>query len=83
MVEEDTACPDVLVQIAESNEVRTGRQIDLGVRLLEPLMLMVMARLTVVILLSLLFLELQKSVFPKSMDRIGIEKTGLGSRATY
>ena len=44
----------VLVQIADSNEARTGRQIDLAVRLLEPVMLMVMAVVVLLIAMALL-----------------------------
>ena len=43
VAEESNSLETVLVQIADSNEARTGRQVDLGVRLLEPLMLMGMA----------------------------------------
>ena len=44
----------VLVQIADSNEARTGRQVDLGVRLLEPMMLLVMAGIVLFIAIALL-----------------------------
>jgi general secretion pathway protein F/type IV pilus assembly protein PilC len=54
VAEESNNLETVLVQIADSNEARTGRQIDLGVRLLEPLMLMFMASLVLVIAVALL-----------------------------
>jgi len=54
VAEESNNLENVLVQIADSNEARTGRQIDLGVRLLEPLMLMVMAGIVLVIAIALL-----------------------------
>ncbi|HOB75535.1 MAG TPA: type II secretion system F family protein [Phycisphaerae bacterium] len=54
VAEESNSLETVLVQIADSNEVRTGRKIDLGVRLLEPLMLMFMAGIVMVIALALL-----------------------------
>ncbi len=54
VAEESNNLETVLVQIADSNEARTGRQIDLGVRLLEPMMLMVMAGIVLVIAIALL-----------------------------
>lgn len=54
VAEESNNLETVLVQIADSNEARTGRQIDLGVRLLEPLMLLVMASFVLVIAIALL-----------------------------
>lgn len=54
VAEESNSLETVLVQIADSNEVRTGRKIDLGVRLLEPLMLMFMAGIVAVIAVALL-----------------------------
>ncbi|NLX12233.1 MAG: type II secretion system F family protein [Phycisphaerales bacterium] len=54
VAEESNNLENVLVQIAESNEARTGRQIDLGVRMLEPLMLMVMAIFVAFIAIGLL-----------------------------
>jgi general secretion pathway protein F/type IV pilus assembly protein PilC len=54
VAEESNTMDTVLVQIAESNEARTARQIDLGVRLLEPLMLMLMAVMVLVIAMALL-----------------------------
>jgi general secretion pathway protein F/type IV pilus assembly protein PilC len=43
-----------LVQIAESNEVRTARQIDLGVRVLEPVLLTFMAGVVFCVMMALL-----------------------------
>lgn len=54
VAEESNNLETVLVQIADSNEARTGRQIDLGVRLLEPIMLLVMASFVLVIAIALL-----------------------------
>ncbi len=54
VAEESNNLESVLVQIADSNEARTARQIDLGVRLLEPLMLVVMACMVLVIAVALL-----------------------------
>jgi len=54
VAEESNNLETVLVQIADSNEARTARQIDLGVRLLEPLMLMFMASVVLVIAVALL-----------------------------
>jgi general secretion pathway protein F/type IV pilus assembly protein PilC len=44
----------VLVQISEGLEKRTTRQLDLFVRLLEPMMLLVMAGITLVVVAGLL-----------------------------
>lgn len=54
VAEESNNLEGVLVQIADSNEARTARQIDLGVRLLEPLMLVVMAVAVLIIAIALL-----------------------------
>ena len=54
VAEESNSLDSVLVQIADSNEARTARQIDLAVRLLEPFMLMVMAGMVLVIAVALL-----------------------------
>jgi general secretion pathway protein F/type IV pilus assembly protein PilC len=54
VAEESNNLDQVLVQIADSNEVRTARQIDLAVRLLEPVLLLVMAGVVLVIALALL-----------------------------
>ena len=44
----------VLVDIANALEKRTGRQLDLFVRLLEPVMLLVMALVTLLVVAGLL-----------------------------
>lgn len=54
VAEESNSLESVLVQIADSNEARTGRKIDLGVRLLEPFMLMLMAGVVMIIAVALL-----------------------------
>ncbi|GMU24086.1 MAG: pilus assembly protein PilC [Phycisphaerae bacterium] len=54
VAEESNSLETVLVQIADSNETRTARQIDLGVRLIEPLMLMLMAGIVLIIAVALL-----------------------------
>ncbi|MCA9030264.1 MAG: type II secretion system F family protein, partial [Planctomycetaceae bacterium] len=45
---------DVLIDIADNLERRTNRELDLAVRLLEPLMLMVMASVVLFIIVALL-----------------------------
>ncbi len=52
--EESNNLDKVLVDIAETLEKRTTRNLDLFVRLLEPLMLLVMAGVTLVVVLALL-----------------------------
>ena len=52
--EESNNLDKVLVGIAEALEKRTTRNLDLFVRLLEPLMLLVMAAVTLVVVLALL-----------------------------
>jgi len=54
VAEESNNLEVVLVQIADANEVRTARQVDLAVRVLEPLLLVGMALNVMVILLALL-----------------------------
>ena len=54
VAEESNNLETVLVQIAETNETRTARQIDLGVRVLEPILLVVMASLVFCILVAIL-----------------------------
>jgi general secretion pathway protein F/type IV pilus assembly protein PilC len=52
--EESNNLETVLLGISESLEKRTSRQLDLFVRLLEPMMLMVMAAVTLVVVVGLL-----------------------------
>lgn len=54
VAEESNNLETVLVQVADSNEARTARLIDLGVRLLEPAMLLIMAVMVLVIAVALL-----------------------------
>lgn len=62
--EESNSLEKVLVNIADSTERRTTRQLDLLVRLLEPVMLLIMAAVTLVVVLALLmpFLNMGKMV---------------------
>ncbi|MBL8878237.1 MAG: type II secretion system F family protein [Phycisphaerales bacterium] len=59
VAEESNTLEKVLIEIAESNEARTARQIDLAVRMLEPLMLLMMAALVGFIAVALLVPILQ------------------------
>jgi type II secretory pathway component PulF len=52
--EESNSLDTVLVEIADGLEKRTGRQLDLFVRLLEPVMLLVMAAVTLLVVAGLL-----------------------------
>ena len=54
VAEESNNLENVLVTIADSYEARTARSIDLMVRLLEPLMLLVMAGVTLIVVAGLL-----------------------------
>ncbi len=54
VAEESNNLENVLVQIADTNEARTARQIDLGVRVLEPVLLGVMALLVACLAFALL-----------------------------
>src|SRR5262249_1614857 len=54
VAEESNNLENVLVGIADSLEKRTSRQLELFVRLLEPLMLLVMAGVTLVVVTGLL-----------------------------
>lgn len=54
VAEESNNLEHVLVQIADTNEARTARQIDLGVRVLEPVLLGVMALLVACLAFALL-----------------------------
>ena len=54
IAEESNNLERVLIQIADSNEVRTARSIDIAVRILEPLLLMAMAAMVLLIALALL-----------------------------
>ncbi len=54
VAEESNTLEKVLVEIADTQEARTGRQIDLFVRLLEPLLLLVMGTMVMFIAVALL-----------------------------
>ncbi len=54
VAEESNNLENVLVQIAETNEARTGRQIDLAVRIVEPALLVFMAMVVFCILMAVL-----------------------------
>jgi len=54
VAEESNSLETVLIQIADTLEKRTSRQLELFVRLLEPVMLLVMAALTLVVVVALL-----------------------------
>lgn len=54
VAEESNNLESVLVQIANTNEERTARQIDLGVRVLEPFLLLAMAVIVGCIMVGLL-----------------------------
>jgi len=54
VAEESNSLETVLVQIAETNEARTARRIDLAVRILEPILLVIMASLVFCILFAIL-----------------------------
>lgn len=60
--EESNSLDKVLINIADGTEKRTTRQLDLLVRLLEPVMLLIMAAITLVVVLALLlpFLNMGK-----------------------
>ena len=54
VAEESNNLETVLVQIADTNEARTARAIDLGVRVLEPILLVIMAGVVFCIAIALL-----------------------------
>ena len=54
VAEESNNLETVLVQIADTNEARTARSIDLGVRILEPILLVMMAMVVFCIAVALL-----------------------------
>ena len=54
VAEESNNLEAVLVQIADTNEARTGRMIDLGVRLVEPILLTMVAGAVALIAIALL-----------------------------
>lgn len=54
VAEESNSLETVLTQIADSLERRTWRQLDLAVRLLEPIMLLILAGIVLVLVIALL-----------------------------
>jgi general secretion pathway protein F/type IV pilus assembly protein PilC len=54
VAEESNTLENVLTEIANSLERRTWRQLDLAVRLLEPIMLMILAVIVLVLVIALL-----------------------------
>lgn len=54
IAEEGNNLESVLVQIADTNEARTARQIDLAVRILEPVLLLIMASLVCCMMVALI-----------------------------
>jgi general secretion pathway protein F/type IV pilus assembly protein PilC len=61
--EEANNLENVLIHIADSNEARTARAIDLAVRVLEPVLLVIMAGVVLFIALALLVPILTSSTF--------------------
>ena len=59
--EESNNLEKVLLDIADSLEKRTTRQLDLFVRLLEPVMLLVMAAVTLFVVLALIMPFMQQN----------------------
>ena len=54
IAEESNSLEKVLIDVSEGLEKRTARNLDLMVKLLEPLMLLVMAGVTLVVVAGLL-----------------------------
>ncbi|GMU37690.1 MAG: type II secretion system F family protein [Phycisphaerae bacterium] len=54
VAEESNTLDKVLVQIADTNETRLGRQVDLAVRIIEPVLLVCMAGMVFIIAIALL-----------------------------
>ena len=54
VAEESNNLETVLIQIADTNEARTGQRIDLAVRVLEPVLLVIMASVVFCILIAIL-----------------------------
>jgi len=68
VAEESNTLDRVLVQIADTNETRTSRRIDLAVRLIEPILLLVMAVVVLCIAMALL-LPILTMASPGSLGR--------------
>jgi general secretion pathway protein F/type IV pilus assembly protein PilC len=54
VAEESNTLDEVLVNLADDLEKRTSRQLDLFVRLLEPIMLIALAAIVLVVVIALL-----------------------------
>jgi general secretion pathway protein F len=61
VAEESNTLEDVLTNIADSLERRTFRRLDLAVRLLEPIMLLLLAGAVLVVVVALLVPVLKMS----------------------
>jgi general secretion pathway protein F/type IV pilus assembly protein PilC len=61
--EEANNLENVLVDIADNLERRTARELDVVVRMLEPLLLLVMAAIVLFVVIALLLPILQSSTF--------------------
>jgi len=62
VAEETNRLPDILIEIADTQEQRLSQKIDLAVRMLEPLMLLIVFAMVFVIALALLLPILQMSM---------------------
>ena len=61
VAEESNTLDDVLVEIADGLERRTARRLDLVVRLLEPVMLLILAVIVLCVVIALLMPVLKMS----------------------
>ena len=61
VAEESNTLESVLLDVADSLERRTWRQLDLAVRLLEPIMLLMLASVVLVLVIALLLPVLKMS----------------------
>jgi general secretion pathway protein F/type IV pilus assembly protein PilC len=61
VAEESNRLPDVLVEIADTQEARLARKVDVAVRMLEPAMLLVVFGMVFVLAMALLLPILQMS----------------------
>lgn len=59
--EEANNLENVLIDIADNLERRTNRELDLSVRMLEPLMLLIMALVVLYVVIALLLPIMQSS----------------------
>ena len=61
VAEESNTLDKVLVEVADGLERRTTRRLDLAIRLLEPIMLLILAGIVLMIVIALLLPVLQMS----------------------